>query len=79
MVDGINTIGAGNTVARVIQQAAPPPKREGGTATENAKATRNAEQSQAITNLLKKETKESNDFISQAEAILNKALSLKPS
>ena len=77
MVDGINTIGAGNTVARVIQQAAPPPKREGGTATENAKATRNAEQSQAITNLLKKETKESNDFISQAEAILNKALSLK--
>jgi|TARA_R110002096_G_scaffold435927_1_gene664282 flagellar protein FlaG len=81
MVDGINTYGAGTTVARVVQDAATPPKkREGGAATDDTKASQKATdtvQSQAIKNLLKKEVKESGDFVSQAEAILNKALSLK--
>ena len=81
MVDGINTYGAGNAATSVVQEAATPPKkREGGAATDDTKASLNATnavQSQAIKNLLKKEVKESGDFVSQAEAILNKALSLK--
>lgn len=80
MVDGINTYGAGTTVAGVIQDAATPKKREGGAATDDTQASQkaaNTVQSQAIKNLLKKEVKESGDFVSQAEAILNKALSLK--
>ena len=80
MVDGINTYGAGTTAPGVIQKTAPPPKREGGAATDNTKGTPvtvSAEQSQAINKLLQNETKETGDFVSQAEAILNKALSLK--
>jgi len=80
MVDGINTNGAGTAAPGVIQKTAPPPKREGGAATDNVKDTPvevSAEQNKAITKLLEHETKETDDFVSQAEAILNKALSLK--
>lgn len=82
MVDGINTYGAGSAAAGVIQEAANPPKKNGGAATENTKASpeqAKAVQSETVSNLLKQQTKESGDFISQAEAILNKALSLKSS
>lgn len=82
MVDGINTIGAGLSAARVVQDTATPQKNEGGLATDNNTAKPEPEkvqedQSKAINNLLKKQTRESGDFVSQAEAILNKALSLK--
>ncbi|MCC3860801.1 flagellar protein FlaG [Pseudemcibacter aquimaris] len=80
MVDGLNTYGAGATVAGVVQQAATPQKREGGAATEKTEARpeeTKADQAQTIKNLLAEETKGKGDFISQAEAILNKALSLK--
>lgn len=78
MVDGINTYGAGASVTGVIQEAATPRKREGGSATDNANADRQeAKASETINNILKREIKESGDFVSQAEAILNKALSLK--
>lgn len=81
MVDGINTYGAGASLTGVVQQAATPPsKKEGGAATEEPKVSQEkakADQAQAINNLLSKETKGQGDFISQAEAILNKALSLK--
>lgn len=80
MVDGINTYGAGAYPASVIQKTAPPPKREGGAATEKTEdrpVEAKADQAQTIKNLLKNETKDQGDFISQAEAILNKALSLK--
>lgn len=80
MVDGINTYGAGTAAPGVIQKAAPSLKRDGGTATGNAKEVPEkvtAEQTQAIKNLIANETKDTGDFISQAEAILNKALSLK--
>ncbi|MEZ5757050.1 MAG: flagellar protein FlaG [Emcibacteraceae bacterium] len=80
MVDGINTYGGGLTAARVIQDAALPKRNVGGTATENTDAApeaANAVQSKTINNLLKKDTKQAGDFVSQAEAILNKALTLK--
>ncbi len=80
MVDGINTYGAGASAAGVIQEAATPQKREGGTATDNTRVSQKetkAVQSETINKLLKREAKDSSDFVSQAEAILNKALSLK--
>ena len=79
MVDGINTYGAGASVSGVIQEAATPRKREGGSATENANTDnrQEAKASDTIKSILKREIKESGDFVSQAEAILNKALSLK--
>lgn len=80
MVDGINTNGAGTVAASVIQDAANPQKKIGGAATENTKASpeqTKAIQSETVKNLLKRETKGSSDFVSQAEVILNKALSLK--
>lgn len=80
MVDGIYTYGAGASAAGVVQETATPRKREGGNATDNANASQKetkAVQSETINNLLKKETNPSGDFVSQAEAILNKALSLK--
>lgn len=73
MVDGINTYGSGASLTGVVQQAATPPKKEGGAATEEPKA----EPAQTINNLLRTEVKGQGDFVSQAEAILNKALSLK--
>lgn len=79
MVDGIYTYGAGTSAASVVQDTATP-RREGGSATDNAKTSQEATkavQSETINNLLKKETKVAGDFVSQAEAILNKALSLK--
>lgn len=80
MVDGINTYGSGASLTSVVQQAATPLKKEGGAATEEPKVNPKrveAEQAQTINNLLSKRTKNSDEFISQAEAILNKALSLK--
>ncbi|MBL4601471.1 MAG: flagellar protein FlaG [Emcibacteraceae bacterium] len=80
MVDGININGAGTTAPSVVQKAALPPKREGGAATENAKETpvrEKADQSETISNLLQNKTKVTGDFISQAETLLNKALTLK--
>mgnify|MGYP000339031788 CR=1 FL=1 len=82
MVDGINTNGADLSAARVVQDAATPQNREGGIATDSNAAKPAPEkvkvdQSKTINNLLKKQTKESGDFVSQAEVILNKALSLK--
>lgn len=80
MVDGINTYGSGASLTGVVQQAATPLKKEGGAATEEQKArfeNTKAEQAQTINNLLKAEVKSQGDFVSQAEAILNKALSLK--
>lgn len=80
MVDGINTYGAGTTVAGVVQDATPPKKREGGAATDDAKPGSEEikkVQTEAIKNLLNAEVKETSDFVSQAEVILNKALSLK--
>jgi len=80
MVDGINTYGAGATVTGVVQQAATPLKQDGGRATEEPKVRQEAaktDQAQTINNLLKAETKGKGDFVSQAEVILNKALSLK--
>ncbi len=80
MVDGINTYGSGASLTGVVQQAATPPKKEGGAATEEPKvrfAETKAEPAQTINNLLRTEVKGQGDFVSQAEAILNKALSLK--
>lgn len=80
MVDGINTYGSGASLTGVVQQAAPPPKKEGGAATEEPKVRfkeTKAEPAQTINNLLRTEVKGQGDFVSQAEAILNKALSLK--
>ena len=80
MVDGINTYGAGITVSSVVQDAAPPKKNAGGTAIENTEAAPKAAkavQSETINNLLKEDVKQTGDFVSQAEAILNKALTLK--
>lgn len=80
MVDGINTYGAGTTVAGVVQDATPPKKREGGAATDDTKPDSEEikkVQTEAIKNLLNTEATETSDFVSQAEVILNKALSLK--
>lgn len=80
MVDGIYTNGAGTSVAGVVQEAATPQKRVGGAATDNAKASQEvtkAVQAETINKLLRKETESKGDFISQAEAILDKALSLQ--
>lgn len=82
MVDGINTYGAGTTAPSVVQDAAATKKNEGGNAAENAKAKPEQAkelQSETINKLLTGQEKQSKDFISQAEAILNKALSLKSS
>ncbi len=79
MVDGIYTYGAGASAASVVQETAAPRRREGGSATDDANASQEetkAVQSETIT-LLKNEVSEGSDFVSQAEAILNKALSLK--
>lgn len=80
MVDGINTYGGGSAAASVIQNAAHPKRNVGGNATENtnsAPEAAKAVQSKTINNLLKKDAKQTGDFVSQAEAILNKALTLK--
>lgn len=79
MVDGIYTYGAGTSVAGVVQEAATPPKRVGGAATDNAASREEtkAVQAETIKKLLRKETISDGDFVSQAEAILNKALSLQ--
>ncbi len=79
MVDGIYTYGAGTSVAGVVQEAATPPKRVGGAATDNAASQEEtkAVQAETINKLLRKETGSNADFVSQAEAILNKALSLQ--
>ena len=83
MVDGINTQIAGASAAGVIQEPATPQRREGGAATDNAKASQEgadvkAVQSDVLNSLLGPGgAKNSDDFIGQAEAILNEALSLK--
>lgn len=82
MVDGINTYGAGTAAPSVVQDAAATKKNEGGNAAENAKAKPEQAkevQSETINKLLTGQAKQSKDFISQAEVILNKALSLKSS
>ncbi len=80
MVDGIYTYGAGASAAGVVQETAAPRKRDGGSATDDAKASleeTKAVQSETINKLLKNKVSEGADFVSQAETILNKALSLK--
>ena len=77
MVDGINTYGTGLSVTGVIQKTATPQRGDGGQTTGNTSATTQTVQSETINNLLEKEINQGGDFVSQAEAILNKALSLK--
>lgn len=81
MVDGINTYNAGLNTAGVNQEATVHQKK-GGSATE--KAQNGSEKTQindaVVSGLGKKVTQNNSDkqdFISRAEAILNKALTLK--
>ncbi|HPF46342.1 MAG: flagellar protein FlaG [Alphaproteobacteria bacterium] len=76
MVDGINTYGGGLTAARVIQDAALPKRNIGGSTTENTEAAKSVKL-KTINILLKNDTSQTGDFVSQAEAILNKVLTLK--
>lgn len=82
MVEGINTYGAGTAAPGVIQKTVPPPKREGGTATEDTKTKSdldetNTDQAQALKNLLKATSDGDAEFVSRAETILNDALTMK--
>lgn len=76
MVDGINTYGGGLTAAHVIQDAALPKRNIGGSTTENTEAAKSVKL-KTINILLKNDTSQTGDFVSQAEAILNKVLTLK--
>lgn len=82
MVDGINTNSVASQAApRVVRDTAATKSNEGGTAADNTKSIpaqeSNPDQSNTIKNLLEQDDVKTSDFISRAEDILNKALSLK--